>query len=281
MAKVSVSAVWDRATEFLGDNIAPVIAIALPFVYLPQLVQTSLQPIASDPTSGGIVIFVSFVAILVGIWGQLQVMALALDPGRPAGDARAVAAVGLLRVIVVSILLSIATLMLFVPIIGALWGAGIDFEAVARASASGTAPPPPPGMTTSIGWFLVLYATAMALFLIWAGVRLFVVNTVILAEGKMLEAIARSFQITRGHTLALIGLMLLYGIVSFVAVLAAQTVFGSIFGLVLGGEGRITIATVMTAAVSAMVATAFALLLASFAAHFYLAVRARDVADAA
>lgn len=281
MVKVSVSAVWDRATEFLGDNIAPVIAIALPFIYLPQLVQNSLQPIASDPTSSGIVIFVSFVAILVGIWGQLQVMALALDPGRPAGDARAVASVGLLRVIVVSILLSIATLMLFVPIFGALWGAGIDFEAVARASASGTAPPPPPGMTASIGWFLVLYATAMALFLIWAGVRLFVVNTVILAEGKMLEAIARSFQITRGHTLALIGLMLLYGIVSFVAVLAAQTVFGSIFGLVLGGEGRITIATVMTAAVSAMVATAFALLLASFAVHFYLAVRARDVADAA
>lgn len=281
MAKVNISAVWDRSTEFLGDMIAPVMAIAMPFIFLPQLVQTALQPLVADATYGWIVQLVTLAMVIAGLWGQLQVLALGLDPVRSAGQARETATARLLPVIAVSLCLLLAVVALMIPVLMALIAAGVDFDAVIRASNAGATMPVPTGLTASIALFILLYCLALLVVMLWVGVRLSLVNAVIVGEGRMFGAIARSFALTRGHTFVLIGLALLYGIVSFVAVAAAQSVFGFVIGLVLGGEGPVTVATVLTAAVVAGVATAFALLITSFVAHFYRAVRAHENADAA
>jgi hypothetical protein len=281
MAKVNISAVWDRSTEFLGDMIAPVMAIAMPFIFLPQLVQTALQPLVADATYGWIVQLVTLAMVIAGLWGQLQVLALGLDPSRSAGQARETATARLLPVIAVSLCLLLAVVALMIPVLMALIAAGVDFDAVIRASNAGATMPVPTGLTASIALFILLYCLALLVVMLWVGVRLSLVNAVIVGEGRMFGAIARSFALTRGHTFVLIGLALLYGIVSFVAVAAAQSVFGFVIGLVLGGEGPVTVATVLTAAVVAGVATAFVLLITSFVAHFYRAVRAYENADAA
>ncbi len=281
MSKVNVSAVWDRSTEFLGDNIATVMAIALPFIYLPQLVQSALQPLTTSPTIGWIVQLVILAMVIFGLWGQLQLLALALDPARPAAQARETATARLISVIIVSFCLLLGVLVLLIPVLVALVAAGLDYDAVVRASTTGATVPVPAGLTASLALFILFYCLALLVVMLWVGVRLLLVNAVIVEERRMLGAIARSIAMTRGHTFVLIGLTLLYGIVSFVAVAAAQSVFGFVIGLILGGEGPVTVATVLTAVVVAGVATAFVLLITSFVAHFYRAVRAQESADAA
>ncbi|MBA4047171.1 MAG: hypothetical protein C0476_01370 [Sphingomonas sp.] len=281
MSKVNVSAVWDRSTEFLGDNIAAVMTIALPFIYLPQLVQNALQPLATSSTGGWIVQLVTLAMVIVGLWGQLQVMALALDPARSVAQAREMATARLIPVIIVSLCLLLGVLALMIPVLVALVAAGLDYDAMERAITTGATVPVPTGLTASLALFILLYCIALLVVMLWVGVRLLVANAVIVEERRMLGAMPRSFAMTRGHTLVLIGLALLYGVVSFVAVAAAQSVFGFVIGLILGGEGPITVATVLTAAIVAAVATAFGLLITSFVAYFYRAVRAHENADAA
>ncbi|MBA3878525.1 MAG: hypothetical protein C0500_02275 [Sphingobium sp.] len=277
MSRVDISAVWDRATEFLGDNLATLIPIALPWIYLPLAVQTAIAPLGkSGDAMATAVQLGSFALTLLGIWGQLQVLALALDPARGAGGARAVATARLVPVLVLTLVLGIAALLLVAPIGVALGMAGFDFQAAMQASAAGTPVPTPPGMTPAIASFILFYVLALLVVMLWVAVRLALVNAVLLEEGGWFGAIGRSFALTRGRTLALIGVFLLFVVVSVVATLAAQTVFGAIFALVLGGEGAVTAATVLTALVVAAVSTAFTLLSAAFIGKFYVAARAQE-----
>ncbi len=71
----------------------------------------------------------------------------------------------------------------------------------------------------------------------------------------------------------IIGMLILYGIVAGVAILATRTVFGSVLRLVLGGDGLVTTASVLTALIGAVVQTVFVVLAAAFTAKLYLAVR--------
>ena len=281
LARVNISAVWDRATEFLGDNIAVLLPIALPFIYLPQLAQGIVQPLAKLPNLAWIAQLIGFVAILITIWGQLQILVLAIDPDRRVSDARSTATARVAVVVGVSILLVVALMLLAAPIGIALSVAGFDWQAAMAANAAGTRIVPPPGMTAGIALFILLYTLLMVAVIIWASARLVLVNAAIAVERRGIGAIARSFALTRGNALALIGLLILYSVVSFVATLAAQTVVGAVLGLLIGGTGPVTIATVLTAAVVAAVATTFALLFSAFVGKFYAAVRAQEVVGAA
>lgn len=281
MARVNISAVWDRATEFLGDNIGMLMSIALPFIYLPQLVQAILQPLSSEPMLATGVQFVGVAVIFVGVWGQLQLLAVAINPARSLGEARGLATTRLAVVIGISLLLLAALVLLAVPLGVALGIAGFDFQAVMQASAAGTPVPVPPNMSPGIALFMLLYSLALVLLLIWASARLLMVNAAILSERAGIGAISRSFALTRGNSLALIGVMLLYGVVSSVAVLAAQSVFGAVLRLVIGGDGPITVASVLTAVVVAGVGTAFALLFNAFTGKYYVAARVQEAAGIA
>lgn len=277
MSRVDISAVWDRATEFLGDNLATLIPVAVPWIYLPLVVQSALAPLAKTPGALATGVQVAaFVLTLVGIWGQLQVLALAIDRERGVAGARAGATAQFVPVIVNTLLFGLAAIVLVSPIGIALGIAGIDVEAVMRASATGETIPRPPGMTPGIAIFILLYVVVLLVALLWITARFVLVNAVLLAEGGWFAAISRSFALTRGRVLALVGVLLLFGIVSFVATLAAQTVFGAIFALILGGEGPVTLASVLTASLVAIVSTAFTLLSAAFIGKYYVAARAQE-----
>lgn len=277
MNRVDISTVWDRATEFLGDNLASLIPVALPWIYLPLVVQSVLAPLARTP--GPVATGVQAAALvltLVGLWGQLQILALAIDRDRGVAGARAQATAQYLPVIVITLVLGIAAIVLASPIGIALGVAGVDFPALMRASETGATIAPPPGMTPGIAIFMLVYAVILLVALLWITVRLVLVNAVLLAEGGWFGAIGRSLALTRGRTLALVGVALLFGIVSVVATLAAQTVFGAVFALALGGDDPVTIATVLTAVFVALVSTAFSLLSAAFIGKYYVAARAQE-----
>ena len=180
--------------------------------------------------------------------------------------------------VIFACVLFLLVLILFVaalPGILLLVSAGFDVER-ARAGLEQTAVN---GSRVAAG---ALYFVILTVFLLWAGARLLPLMPVIVNERRGLGAIARSFALTRGSTLKLVWVILLYAIVVLVAMVAVGSVFGLIARLVLGEDQAPAVAFVAAAA-SGVLTTGFTVLQMVFEAQFYLAARARldgDVATA-
>jgi hypothetical protein len=260
---VTISNVWDRTTELLGDNLSAVAPVALVGLFVPYAISTAITPLAAGDSGTRIV--VNLCALLLGIWimgGGLAITALALRAPDERGSAVRTALGRLLPMLGIAILLAIAAALLLLPGFVMLGLGGLDFR-------TGTAQAPN-GAWMAFG---ALYFLLFVIFLCWASGRLLALNATVIAERRGIGAIGRTFALTRGMGGRLFGVMLLYVIVSSVAQLATRTVFGSIFALIFGSDRGISVASVLTAILVAMVGTIFFVLASIFGAQLYLATR--------
>ncbi|WP_353203118.1 hypothetical protein [Sphingomonas sp.] len=265
-----MSTVWDRTAEFLSDNLAALTPIVLLGIFVPLTLLGSLMPLigssgqAGDWALGGIV----FVLALVTTWGGIAITALAFDPAAGRASAVATANHRIAPVLGIGLVTTLAVVLLAAPIAVALGLSGVDMAAMAAGK-------PPAGAGN--GWalrFATIYTIVFAVFLLWAYARLVLLITPIMVmERRGLGVYARAFVLTRGITWKVIGVLLLYAIVSWVASAAAKTVFGSVFGLLIGGTGPITLASVLTQIAVAATSTLFSVLSVAFVAKLYLATR--------
>ncbi|MGJ3627198.1 hypothetical protein AB5I41_10140 [Sphingomonas sp. MMS24-JH45] len=97
---------------------------------------------------------------------------------------------------------------------------------------------------------------------------------VVVNERRGLGALGRSFALTRGAALRLIGVLILYGIVLVVVMSAATMVVGVVARLLLGADAAATVAFIV-AIVSALVTALGSVVQSVFYAQYYVA--ARDV----
>lgn len=266
---VTMSAVWDRTSEFLDDQRGAIIAIAVPTLYLPSVAQNILQPVmaAAEPGAKLGWSLLSLALSLVSVLGQAALIALALEPtaGRNGAFAR-----GLRRfpvLIGISLLLLIGLILLGLPLIFILVAGGVDMTALANGS--------PPDIAPGAAGLILLYLVVLAPVLLWLAARLSVVAPVVVGEQAGLGAFGRSFRLTRGLALKIVGVLILFVIVASVASLAAKTVLGSVFRLALGGDGIVTAAGVLTALLVALVTAGFSAVLTLFFAKLYVAARDR------
>lgn len=266
MAKMG--SVWDRTAEFLSDNIAAVVPVALLAFFVPASIQGNFAALMHDGSAGlqlGLALVQIAFAVL-SVWGSLVIAAMALDMG----DARRAAVVArhrLLPMLAVSLVLLAAMVVLLLPVLLVLGASGVDLLAASRGEAL--------AMTPGVAGFVAIYYILFLLVALWAWARLIVVSPVVLREERMFGAISQSWRLTRGHTLRIVGVLILFAVVAIVSVLAATTVFGSIFALIVGGDGEgVTLATVLTSIVQAAVQTAFMVIAPAFTAKLYLALTA-------
>jgi hypothetical protein len=263
---VSMGTVWDRATEFLSDNLAAIFPLALLTIFLPAAISQSIAPLgALGVTAAFEVQAVSLVFTLVSLWGKIAIMALALDATAGRANAIATANGRLLPIVGITLIIGAGVVALTLPIVVALVMAGFDFQ----AAMTGGKPEIPPG----VAGFSFLYLLFLCCALIWFSARLALVTPTMIMERRGFGVFARSFKLTRRIQWKIIGVLILYSIVVLVSYLAAKLVFGSIFGLIAGGDGPVTVASVLTAILASVVLTAFNVLAAAFTAKLYLAVR--------
>jgi hypothetical protein len=263
---VTISAIWDRTTEFLSDTMSAVAPIALAGLFLPYAISTAIGPLATSDAEAKII--VSLCKIVLALWmmgGSLAIIALALRKPADRNSTMSAALARFLPMLGVALLLGIVFAVLFLPVVIALHASGFDF----RAAAAGVQQTPKGGWVAFAG----LYMIAFLVIVCWVSGRLMPLYAVVVAERRGIGAIGRAFALTRGMGGRLFGVMLLYGIVSGVAQLAARTVFGSIFTLIFGRGDQISAASVLTAVLVAAVGTIFFVLAAVFGAHLYLATR--------
>ncbi len=273
---ISMGNVWDRTAEFLSDNLGSVMPLALLAIFVPAVISGNFSELQQGAGTGlalGLGIG-SLVLALVGFWGQLAITALALDPSL----ARAAGATATRRfpaALLVMIVILAAMLVAILPVPVILAVAGVDLTAAMRSGAM-------PGIPSSAGLWIFLYLLILFPLILWAMARLAVALPALVDEGLALGAIGRSWTLTRGATWRIVGVLLLYVVVSTVANLAATTAFGAIMYLVAGrGEDGLSLATVLTTIVGGAVATGFTVLAAAFTAKLFEALRARSGAAAA
>jgi hypothetical protein len=266
---VKMGNVWDRAVEFLSDHIALILPIAIFALIVPTSITGSLQELAttgSMPVRSGLTLLGLGFAIL-GIWAQLAISAMAIDP-EYARRATATATARLFPAIGVYLVLFLAVfLVLFAQVFVLGLAGGYDFSQIQWGQQTMQQLQLPPGLR---GWVGLLFLVE-ALVLIGLLARLAPLTGVIVAERRGLGAIRRAFQLTRGLTWKLIGVVILYAVVAWVATAAAQFVFGSIMRIIAGGDGPVTVAGVVTSVVVASVGATFTVLAAAFTAKLYVA----------
>lgn len=263
---VSMGIVWDRTTDFLSDNLPAVATIAGFAILLPGAISGTIEPLTvRDDGTASPIQLVSLALSLVSLWGQLAIVALALDPSARRSGATAVASQRFIPLIVVLVVLLAGLFVLMLPLPIALGVAGFDFQAAMNGGN--------PDIPSGVGGFLLLYSLFCAGLLVWLVARLLLITPVVVMERRWTSAIARSFRLTRPVGLKILGVIILYAIVCGVSFLAAKLVFGSILGLIAGGEGLVTVGSAIAATLVALVMTIFNVLASAFTARLYLAIR--------
>lgn len=268
---VSMGTVWDRATEFLSDNISAIFLLVLLTIFVPAAISQSIAPLGVlSATAAFEVQVVSLVLSLVSLWGKIVIIALALDAAAGRESAIATANRRMLPILGILLLVGVGVVALMLPFAIALLLSGVDLKA---AMTSGK-PEIPPGLEG----FLFLYLLIFCVALLWLSARLVLTTPIMIMERRGMGVFLRSFKLTRRFQWKVVGVLILYGIVSVVSFLAAKLVFGSILGLIAGGDGPVTVATVLTSILVSVVLTAFSVLAAAFTGKLYLA--ARDAREA-
>lgn len=265
-----ISTIWDRTTEVLTGRAGILTAIAGLLLFAPAIAQAVLA--AALGANSMIVSLWSLVALVLTIWASLALTAVASDPAatRDGALATGVARLGPgLGVLVVAILIVIAALLpgamlLAVGGVKFLRSGGID----------------PASVTAGAALVGMLYFFALSLVALWVSARLVPLFAIVVNERRGLGAFRRSFDLTRGSALKLIGVMILYAIVLFVVFAAATSVVGLILRLALGSEA-VAAVSIGVAIAAGIVTAGAAVLQNAFSAQFYVATAGeRDMAPA-
>lgn len=271
---VSMGNVWDRTAEFLSDNLGTLLPIALLAIFVPATISANLSGLQQNATTGTATLLGlgMFALAMVGFWGQLAVTALAIDPalGRQASQ---VATRRFPAALLLMILLVVVVIVLMIPVGVLLAVGGVDLAAIQP----GATPEIPPVVAVWVFFYLMV----MFFVGLWLLSRLAVVIPSVVGDRLAIGAITRSWRLTRGVALKIVGVLILYAIVSIVANLAATSAFGAIMYLVAGnGEDGISLASVLTTIVGGAISTGFTVLGTAFLAKLYIALLARHEAAA-
>jgi len=110
---------------------------------------------------------------------------------------------------------------------------------------------------------------------LWLTAKLVPLFAVIVNERRGLGAFARSFRLTRGSALRLVGVVILYGIVVIVAMIAASSVTGVVARLLLGPDAAAGVGVAVGIVSSALTALV-TVVQTVFYTRFYVAACERE-----
>ena len=269
---VRIGTVWDRTTEVIAGRFSILAAIALMLLFVPSVLQSAFDAFAG--TGGARSLVGGMVGILVGlaaIMGTLALTAVATDPDVDQPQALAIGAQRLGPAVAIVLLMIVVVMLSATPGAVLLYASGFDVDR-ARAGMDQD------NLNGGVMGATLLYFFAITIAWMWLAARLVPLMAVIVNERLGLGAIRRSFALTRGSTLKLIGVMILYGIVTGVCLLAATSIVGLIVRLFVGGEALSVVAFAAGLAAAAVTAV-FSVIQCVFSGQFYVAAReARDAA---
>lgn len=263
---IRVGSVWDSTVEVIRGRAAILASIAMLTLFVPAVLRdAALGLVGAGAAALGANVALGIALFVLSVLGTLAIVAVASDPAvdRAAAFARARATLadGVVTILAVAGIF----LVLLIPGMILLAASGFDVAAAAKEA-------PQPDVNPGVLLGGALYLLVAGLVMIWAGARLALLYPVLLNERVGVGAIRRSFAATRGLTLRIVAVILLYLVVFMVLLSAATSVSGIVFRLALGPDHP-GLVGFLTRCVSALVATGGAILQTAFTARLYAAVR--------
>jgi hypothetical protein len=267
--RVRIGTVWDRTVDVLQGRGGMLFALALGFMIVPTLVANVAGVFAGASVAGrGVAGIVGIAASLLMLAGLLAITAAASDPRVDARDATATGLVRLGPAVGLLLIVAVAAMLVVLPIAAIVFYSGASYDPttgainISRASGGGIAVA---GLLALIGFLAGL----------WISAKLVPLFAVIVNERRGIGALRRSFALTRGGALRLIGVLILFGIVSVVAVSAATTVVGVVARLILGADSAASVALIV-ATVNSVVTALASVVQMVFSAQYYVAAQDAD-----
>ncbi|MEG8038229.1 hypothetical protein QP166_02310 [Sphingomonas sp. LR60] len=265
---VRIGDVWDRTVDVLRGRTAILTSIALVTLVLPGIVSGALGTIVPLPGPAALAVPLVRLAVLVLlILGVLAMTAVASDPAVDRAQALRIGGQRLLPALGVLVALVLAAIALFVPAGALLAISGATMGMAGTPDMSHAAP----GYVIGAG-LSVLLAIVLGL---WLSARIVPLFGIVVNERRGFSALRRSLDLTKGSTLKLIGVLILYFIITTVAMLAATSVVGVIARLALGGDAPGGVAFVV-AVVRALISAGATMVQSVFYARFYVAAVERE-----
>lgn len=262
---IRIGTVWDRTCEVIAGRAGLLAWLAGLFLFLPSLLQTILRFVAASGGAGGglrvLAALVGLAVLVLAIWGVLAMTAMASDPAVDRHQAIAIARRRLpagIGVLLVAMLVTV--IVVAVPMTWLLAG-NVDMTKLQQGA--------PPVIDPSRAGSAMIGFLILAIAALWVSARLVPLFAVVTNERRGLGAFARAFALTRGSTLKLLGVMVLYAIVAVVLLTAVTWVFGSVGQIVFGRTGAFLLVALATSVLTA----GFSVVQAVFSAQFYGAAR--------
>lgn len=248
MAKLSISKAWDETREVLRRDGKLVAAVALALIVLPGTVQAVVSPpaIPGEVPAPGAWLLVAFIAIIVGVVGQLAVIRLALGPPTSVGEA---IGHGLRRMPIYMA----AMLLWLLPLI------------LAMLLLAGQVRGPDPSAAASLT-FLVLIGLVF-----YGAVRMIVASAVASAEDVgPIRILQRSWTLTRGSWWRLFGFILLFFIAVLLLMIAVGAVIGILVGIIFGTPEPMSVGALIVALVTQLAVAALTVVFLVMVARIYI-----------
>lgn len=264
---IRIGTVWERTTEVIAGRASLLAWLAGLFLFAPGVLQAIMRLLAIGNPSSSMKLLAAIVGLAVvvfALWGTLAMIAMASDPSVDRREAIAQARGRLPAALGVMLVILVVTLVVVVLPLSFMVAGSIDMARLEQG-----APALDAATAAKAGWLLIV----MSIVALLVGARLLPLFAVVLLERRGLGAFARSFALTRGSTIRLIGLMLLYAVVALVLIWATTFVLGVTGRILFGQTGQAW--TVLLVSIATGILTAgLSVLQSVFSAQFYLAARA-------
>lgn len=236
--KFSYTAVWDDTVAMIRSHASLITAIAGVFIFLPSLLFGYFVP-DPEPSSGNPVGALREYLVANAHWLLLSQL------------------ISMIGIIAILILL----LGRDRPTVGGALGSALMVLPFYILASIGS------GMIIFVGLLLFIIP---ALYL-WG--RLAIVGPIVVAEGvrNPIEAISRSFSLTKGSGWAITGLVLIISLAGMVIVITTTAVLGSLFVLVGGADLGKLLMMILSSAISSLFSVLMVVLMAAIYQNFAIA----------
>jgi hypothetical protein len=257
MSRLSLSAAWDESKAIFARDGGLILTVALALLVLPEIVAGVVSPPTSAQGAGGRLLALAMA--FVGVIGQLSIIRLALGPSTTVGQAiahgarRFPATLGALAILIVIIGVIVIPLLVILLMTGVI---AMPVEGQ----------PPPQSFST-----VLLLIVVGCLFL---AVKFIMTVPVASAEEVgPLTILKRSWNLTLGHYLALLGVEMLLLVAALVLLLSAQFVGGGI-AAALGRIEPFSASALVLSAFMGLAQAAFTVLASIMLARIYVQLAA-------
>ena len=252
MTRMSISDCWDESRAFLLRESRLLAPLALALLFLPRVVTRMAEfgeQSQKDPSPTYLLLF--FAQVLISAVGQLSISRLALGFRDQLGETirhsvrRLPPYVGALAIFAVPLSLA------FVVLVSAS-------EVAKKSGNQGLALVVLTGLIALMVGVLVVFTRA-----------LFVTAVASVEQGSAIAVLRRSFALSRGHALRMLGAAMLFLIGGGLAILALSFAFGTVVTLLLGQPEPWTVPALLIALADAACETVLALVFTVFFARLY------------